>query len=40
MMASGEDLSCAKEMFKKTFKCWIATVNENCDVKEVLKNIG
>jgi hypothetical protein len=40
MMTSSKDLPFAKEMFKEAFKCWIYAVNENCDVKEILKNIG
>jgi hypothetical protein len=27
-------------MFKDAFDLWIKTVNENCNIKEVLKDLG
>jgi predicted RNase H-like HicB family nuclease len=37
---AGDNLSHAKEMFKEAFELWIETVNEDCDAKVVLKNLG
>jgi predicted RNase H-like HicB family nuclease len=36
----GKNLEHAKKMFKEAFELWIETTNEDCDAKEILKNLN
>jgi hypothetical protein len=36
----GDNLKQAQLMFKDAFNLWIETVNEDCNIKEVLENLG
>ena len=36
----GDNLKHAQSMFKDAFSLWIETVNEDCNIKEVLEDLG
>jgi hypothetical protein len=36
----GDNLKQAQLMFKNAFNLWIETVNEDCNIKEVLEDLG
>jgi predicted RNase H-like HicB family nuclease len=35
----GKNMEHAKEMFKEAFELWLETTNEDCDAREILKNL-
>jgi hypothetical protein len=38
--AYGKNIAHAKEMFKEAFELWLETTNEDCDAREILKNLN
>jgi predicted RNase H-like HicB family nuclease len=36
----GKNMEHAKEMFKEAFELWLETTNEDCDAREILKNLN